>query len=298
MLADEGNAAGGEPFVSVIVPYFGTPAALQDCLAGLAAQTYPAGRFEVIVVNNGPGCALAGASLPTNVRIVAEPKPGSYAARNKGITEARGDVLAFTDADCRPTRGWLEEAVAALGGDESKVVAGRIEVTCRRPGRPNPFELYGIIFGHRQEYWVGQLSVASTGNLIVPRAVFDDVGPFDDSLFSGGDFEWSARAAASGHRLSYCEAAVVTTPARYTLGQHWARAARIAGGKRRSRGASAAHGGPPPEPADPVGNLIRVLRYPGAPLATRVLVPPLVLLLRIAAAWETVRLALGGQPRR
>ncbi|TVR66476.1 MAG: glycosyltransferase family 2 protein [Candidatus Competibacteraceae bacterium] len=51
-------------------------------------------------------------------RIVVCPTPGAYAARNAGIAAARGEVLAFTDADRIPDRNWIRAGVAALAGAE------------------------------------------------------------------------------------------------------------------------------------------------------------------------------------
>src|SRR5262245_50422661 len=97
-----------QPFISVIIPVYNDTERLRTCLTALADQTYPRDRYEVIVVDNGstiPPRSLV-ESFPGFV-FAEESKPGSYAARNRGLQIARGDVLAFTDSDCIPDRHWL-----------------------------------------------------------------------------------------------------------------------------------------------------------------------------------------------
>ena len=78
-------------------------------------MAYPADRFDVVVVDNASTEDVA-AAVPADERftLLVEPRRGSYAARNTGLGVARGEVLAFTDADCRPDPDWLTEAVAEL----------------------------------------------------------------------------------------------------------------------------------------------------------------------------------------
>ncbi|WP_406672106.1 glycosyltransferase, partial [Natronospira sp.] len=87
--------------VAVIVPVYDDARRLAGCLRALEEQTYPADRYQVLVVDNGSGEDIAGVcrAFP-RVRCVSEPRPGSYAARNKGIACTEGEFLAFTDSDC------------------------------------------------------------------------------------------------------------------------------------------------------------------------------------------------------
>jgi glycosyltransferase involved in cell wall biosynthesis len=140
--APESTAA--RPFVSVIVPVFENPTGLQRCLGALEAQSYPASRFEVLVVDNGsrrsPGPIVAG---HPRARLIVEPRPGSYCARNAGIRQARGEILAFTDADCVPDQAWVERGVLALEQDPGRgLIGGRVQVSLRDPARPTALELF------------------------------------------------------------------------------------------------------------------------------------------------------------
>src|SRR5258708_3660856 len=99
------------PFASVIVPYFNDLDGLKSCFAALLAQAYPPQRFEILFVNNGGESFAPAEPLPSSpiVTFLDEPNPGSYAARNRAIAVATGEILAFTDADCLPAQDWLFE---------------------------------------------------------------------------------------------------------------------------------------------------------------------------------------------
>src|ERR1041385_9155423 len=106
------------PDVSVVIPVLGDAERLALCLDALDRQTLPANRFEVIVVDNASdrdeAIAAVVAEHAPRFRLLHEPRPGSYAARNRAIADARGTIIAFTDADCIPRPDWLERGIAAL----------------------------------------------------------------------------------------------------------------------------------------------------------------------------------------
>jgi hypothetical protein len=105
------------PSVTVVVPTtFDRVDLLRRCVASLVAQDYPV--FDVVVVDNRPEDSPRRRALWSRlmvdgrVSVVAEPRPGSSAARNCGAGVARGEVVAFTDDDVEVESGWLR----ALGG--------------------------------------------------------------------------------------------------------------------------------------------------------------------------------------
>lgn len=219
-----------KPAVSVIVPSYHDRAGLLQTLAALEAQTLPAARFEVLVVDNSPGFELDGLrGRLANLKVLHEPRPGSYAARNHGVAHARGEVLAFTDADCKPAPDWLERAIAAV--TDGATVAGHIDVVPRDPGRPNAVEAYEMAYAFPQRHSVERLGYGVTANLVVARRVFDEVGLFRDDLRSGGDRDWCHRLRAAGLPLSYRADVVVRHPARRTFADLGGKVRRHLGGK-------------------------------------------------------------------
>lgn len=225
------------PFATIIIPAFNEHTLLGACLEAAARQDYPADRFEIIVVDNGsePPLALpAGLLVEPKVRLTIEAAPGSYAARNKGIRMAEGEILAFTDADCRPKADWLRRAIehlAAMRTDAAQV-GGRISITPKDPRAPKLAELYDMCFGLRQSRYVTEYGFAATANMVTTRRAFEIAGLFDARLKSSGDHEWGARAAIHGIDLGYCEAAEVIHPARAEITQILKQARRQVGGRR------------------------------------------------------------------
>src|SRR5918998_5105397 len=103
------------PFVSVIVPVYNDQEDLVLCLEALENQTYPKDRYEVVVVDNGSKESIEPVvSRFTCASAAREDRPGTYAARKNGLRLARGEIIAFTDADCIPTPQWLEKGVGKL----------------------------------------------------------------------------------------------------------------------------------------------------------------------------------------
>jgi len=221
-----------QPFVSVIIPFYGNPTELGCCLAALEHQSYSPSRFEVIVVDNGsPVPPLPDMRRHPHARIVQEPEPGSYRARNRGIQEAQGDVIAFTDADCVPASDWLERGAAHLATmQECGMVGGRIVMTTRIPGQPTLLERYDREFGLLQEFYVRSCHFAVTANLFTSASIIRTVGSFDGDLLSGGDREWGRRVFAAGHTQHYASDVIVLHPARSSVRAFIRKNRRTAGG--------------------------------------------------------------------
>lgn len=209
-----GTIAVKAPVISVVIPTWRDWSQLERCLDALARQTLPRSEMEIVVANNDPAspCPFA---LAGNVRVIDVARPGSYAARNAAVRETRGRYLAFTDSDCVPAPGWAENAVRALDQAPEARITGPI--TLFRTDRGGYYAwLYESQTAFRQEENVA-LGECVTANLVVPRTVFDRVGPFDTDLLSGGDVVWNRRATAMGVPMIYGEGVSVAHPARTSI---------------------------------------------------------------------------------
>ena len=227
------------PAISVIVPVYRHWDDVGGLLAALAGQTLPPGGFEVVIVDNDPagdstGGPTAGRApedrrgWPANARLVACAAPGSYAARNAGAATARGGLLAFTDADCRPDPGWLAALADAAAATPGGLVAGPVRMTSGTP--PTVCEVYERLRGIPQARYVAN-GYAATANLAVPAAVFRALGGFDATRFSGGDADFCRRAGRAGHPLRLEPGAVVAHPCRADWPSLAAKARRVKGGQ-------------------------------------------------------------------
>jgi glycosyltransferase involved in cell wall biosynthesis len=195
-------------------------------------QTLDPREYEIIVVDNGSVEPIEAfcKNFP-RVRYFLESRPGSYAARNRGLIEARGDVIAFLDADCQASPAWLENGLHWVRSTANcGVVAGRIEVTARQQGRATMAELYEQLFAFDQET-NAKNSRCVTANWFSPKYVLTELGGFDSSLMSGSDAALSKLISARGYRVVYGFDAVVKHPARHRVIQLIRKRRRVTGGK-------------------------------------------------------------------
>lgn len=213
------------PKVSVIVPIYNGEMDVPDLIDCLHRQTYPIAQAEYIVVDNGSHdrtlqqlqAAARSTALP--LRIVSETTiQSSYAARNTGICAATGEILAFTDADCRPERDWLLQLVQPFGDPTVGLAAGEIvalpgnslleryadrhETLSQKHTLTHPFCPYG-----------------QTANLAIRRIVLEQTGLFRPYLTTGGDADLCWRVLQSGQwHIQFAEQSVVRHRHRSTLG--------------------------------------------------------------------------------
>ena len=119
-----------QPHLSVVVPVYNSQALVERCIQGLLAQDYPAEHVEILLVDNDSTDASAAviARHTGRVRMLTESKRGAYACRNRGVRESSGAIVAFTDADCVPTPGWLRTIAAQFEDTAVGVVIGRTVV--------------------------------------------------------------------------------------------------------------------------------------------------------------------------
>jgi GT2 family glycosyltransferase len=199
---------------------------MRSCLAAVLAVDYPQELREVIVVDNGSTDATAEIVHDHPVTYLHEPRRGPAAARNAGIEAARGDVVAFTDADCLPTNGWLRELVRPLRSEEVGGVAGEILPYPPRTGA----ERYAARIRHlspRRYLNRPIFPFAVTANLAFRREVFDRVGRLDTEAPRGGEStDFCTRFfRACGQRLEMSPQAVVfhrhRTTSRDLFAQQW-----------------------------------------------------------------------------
>jgi glycosyltransferase involved in cell wall biosynthesis len=204
-----------QPIVSVVVPVRDNPAGIRSLLACLEHQTIGRERFEVLIGDDGSQVPPDGAGEA--VRVLSGPPLTSYAARNRAAGAARADLLAFCDSDCLPDPRWLEEGLAVLA--VADIVGG--EVLFTPPARPTVWSLLTMDMFLDQGRSI-RLSQGVTANLLVGREHFERLGGFDESLPSGGDFDFVTRSVEAGARLVYAPAAVVRHPT-LDRGRHFLR---------------------------------------------------------------------------
>ena len=221
------------PLVSVIIPVYNDAARLRLCLEALEKQSYP--EYEIIVADNGSTDREVKRVCEEFERVsfIVEPKTGSYAARNRGLSLAKGEFIAFTDSDCIPERDWIEKGVKHFSRTPNcGLAAGRIRVFPQDRERPTAVELFEMYSAFPQHTYVEKNKYGATANVFTSKVVFEEVGLFNEELKSGGDQEWGQRVAANGFKLVYAHEACVHHPARRTFADLRKKACRTLGGLR------------------------------------------------------------------
>ncbi len=209
--------------VSVVVPIYNGEADLPGLIDSLRSQTYPVNQVEYLLVDNNsrdrtPEMLQALATPP--IRSLSENRiQSSYAARNQGIRLAQGEIVAFTDADCRPQPQWLEKLVQPFEDHEIGIVVGEIVAL---PGQT-------LLEKHadRQDTLSQKHTIAhkfipygQTANLAIRRHLFSQVGLFRPYLTTGGDADicWRIQQQTD-YRLDFAEDAIIQHRHRGTLRQ-------------------------------------------------------------------------------
>lgn len=205
MRAEPAKREERKPAVSVVVPVFNAVATVGRTLSALRAQTVGSDDFEVLVVdgNSTDGTLELLAAAQPDIRVLHNPQREPASGRNLGVSHARADVIAFTDADCEPDPGWLAGGLQAVA--RTAIVQGRV----MPQGPQGPFD--------RSLAVTSEYGLYETANLFVRREVFDEVGGFepvpglslDDGSHFGEDVWFVWRAKRLGFTTAFADAAVV-----------------------------------------------------------------------------------------
>jgi glycosyltransferase involved in cell wall biosynthesis len=223
------NPSSSKPFVSVILPHYNNSRQLSKLLEALEKQRYPQDSFEIIVVDNGSADKVDHLASRFNIRLAFEKDiRGSYAARNKGIQMAKGEILCFTDSDCTPHENWIAEGVKTLSQQDAHLVGGNVIFTFSDKKRAA--EYYDAITNMGIEDSAIKRQVAKTANLFIKKQVLEKTGLFPVQLKSGGDIYLTAKAVKNRFRLVYSPGAIVYHPAR-TFFQLLKKSGRVGAGK-------------------------------------------------------------------
>jgi len=202
--------------LSVVIPHLNQAEQLAICLASIQAQQDVSLAVEIVVADNGspepPAPELTG---PYPVRVAVEHRPGPGPARNAGVRESNGDVLAFIDADCFAAPDWLATIISGLAQVGTAVVGGDVRVAYVDPEHPSFHEPYEAIYSYRNDEHIAE-GFSGTGNLAMFRSVFEAVGPFA-GIEVAEDRDWGLRAAAAGYPAKYLPGMIVYHPARDTM---------------------------------------------------------------------------------
>ncbi len=198
---------------SLVIITLRRPALLRQTLAALARQTRPVD--EIIVIDNGPDAETEAAALeacrqfrlPT--RYVPEPRRGYGCARNRGLAEARGNLLYFLDDDCAAEPDWAGVLFETVTSGRADLAGGsRVSGRSGLAARLEYLSTDGPVLSPRLP--ARAAPHLSTSNLLLRREVAERAGRFDEGLAMCEDRDFTARARDLGFRLLFEPRARVT----------------------------------------------------------------------------------------
>jgi len=195
------------PFISVVIPVFNASKTIEQLISSLVDQSYPKEKYEIIFVDDHSTDRTVEiiesfakkVSRPSIKVIQLKRNCGPAAARNRGVTEAKGEILAFTDADVIVDRDWLRELAKCFDDENIGGVHGEILT---------------------DSYLLFPIRVAPVGggyktcNIAYRKEVLYNVGLFDERFKHpfGEDGDLAHRVLKKGFRVKYCPKARVLHP--------------------------------------------------------------------------------------
>jgi glycosyltransferase involved in cell wall biosynthesis len=177
--------------ISFIIPLKNEEATIELCLESILNQMIS--EDEIIVVDNGSTddsikniCQLA------NIYIIYKPEATIAAVRNAGAVIAKGDILAFIDSDCVLAQNWRDNVVKSLSDESIGATGSKVDI-------PDDAVWIERAWYSQRENKCSQVSYINSGNFVVRKVIFEEVGGFTEDLVTGEDSELGWRINRAGN---------------------------------------------------------------------------------------------------
>jgi cellulose synthase/poly-beta-1,6-N-acetylglucosamine synthase-like glycosyltransferase len=227
------------PFISIIIPAKNEEKLIRSCLNSLKALDYPKDKLEIIVVDGlstdqtDTVARELGATVISNVKQTVSP------GRNIGFENAKGELIAFTDADCIIDKNWLTNCVKYFEQDEAVACVGGPNLTPE--GESNFGKAVGFVFDQpifaagsihaRELKAVKEVTSIPGCNAIYRQKVLSKVMPLDESMLTGDDTLLNRKILDLGYKLLYTPDVIVLHFRRPTPMRLWKQFYRYAIGR-------------------------------------------------------------------
>lgn len=176
--------------ISVVVPAYNEQEYISQCLESLVSQDYPKDRYEILVVDNGSGDRTREIASTFDVTVVEKNSGHVGSVRNAGARQAKGEFLAFIDADCVAPADWLSNG-AKLLLNEGYVYGGGYNL------RPRPFWVEKAWLLENKEPPKDLVG----GCIFIKKKDFFLAGAFDEELTSGEDTKLSVSLRKKNYQI-------------------------------------------------------------------------------------------------
>jgi glycosyltransferase involved in cell wall biosynthesis len=184
------------PLVSVIIPTYNRKEMTVEAVRSVLDQTYP--HLECLVLDGGSSdktLETLRSAFKSSIRIYENIKGGVSAARNFGIRNSKGPLIAFLDSDDVWKKKKLEKQVAFLNQCREFTICQTMEIWMRQGRRVNPGEVHkktgGAIFSQSLER-----CMVTPSSVLLRRSLLDEVGLFDEELPVCEDYDLWLRITA------------------------------------------------------------------------------------------------------
>ncbi len=205
--------------ISLIIPAYNEEAYIGACLD--AAQKAAGSQFfEIIVIDNASTDRTSEvASTRPGIRVVQEDKKGLTQARQRGYVEAKGDILAYIDADTRMPQGWYETLVKEFTQQPQLACLSGPYIYYDAPRWQQLLVKYGwwYLLAYPTSLVIGYMAIG--GNFAIRREVLDKMSGFDTTIAFYGEDTNIARRAHEHGRVQFSPTFVMYTSNRRLQGQ-------------------------------------------------------------------------------
>lgn len=220
--------------LSVIIPVYKDSLGLKDTVQSLLGQDYPKSKYEIIIIDNGSLDETYNTTkelakyYPDLIKTDIENKiQSSYAARNKGIKMARGEIICFIDSNMTVDSDYLTMLNHFFSSEQVDYAGCNVNVYS---DKNTLTAKYNIMNGFPVKSYLEEYHFVPTCCLSVRRSVIKKVGVFDKRLVSGGDMEFGQRVFKEGFLQKYTEDLNINHPARYKYSSLIRKSKRVAKG--------------------------------------------------------------------
>lgn len=203
------------PFISIIIPARNAQATLKKCVDSILNLNYS--NYEIIIINDGStdetGKILLG--YP-GIKIVTTGGIGASRARNMAVEFAKGEYIAFTDADCIVREDWLERLIEGFDyAPEAVSCGGRQELPADASGFQKKIFLLMKKIGFVTDYIrkgknkIAEVSHNASCCVMYKKDIFLKAGGFLNDFWPGEDVEFDYKLKNSGYKLVFNPKAIV-----------------------------------------------------------------------------------------
>jgi glycosyltransferase involved in cell wall biosynthesis len=201
------NSIRGNNVVSVVIPAFNAEETISEVVHAAREQDVTA-RLEVIVVDDGSTDQTANQAEQAGAKVLQQSNQGPAAARNAGWRAAQGEVVLFTDSDCKPHNDWAKKLLNGFTNPGDGAVAGSYGIW-------NPYSWLARNvheeIKNRHAKMGGSIRVFGSYNVAIKKEVLEKLNGFDENYrrASGEDNDLSYRMLKAGFTIGFRPEALV-----------------------------------------------------------------------------------------